>query len=365
MNAATAIRDPRHNKPSASIFGRLRACPGSWLLSQGQPDVETPYGKRGTDIHRWIQSKLTNPPTPSPTLSPEDEETAATCLKLVDRACAAAGYGSRSTATNVFVEQRLWHDDSWSGQFDLALHWNDRWLLIDFKTGRAENDEPADNQQLRALVALLASNYFPSEVTVAIIQPWVSPQIPPLSKYAGPALAQAETESDGIVAAALAPGAPRTPGDHCTYCPAGCAGVCPELNGTLTVVVTAPPTETLTEFHVSKLLDACELAEMAIDAIRKRAKQMLGDNIDVPGWELTAGAVREKITDVMNVWQRASAFGVPQEKFVARCAMTKKDLKEMLRDATGKKGAALDDIMETMLKDCTESKPTAPSLKRV
>lgn len=355
----TTLTNPRAGRPSASAFHRLRACPGSFHASQGEPERPTPFSESGTEIHAALCGT-------AGAITPEQQDVADICNALVERACAAAGYGSLKSATRIYREQRLWMEDSWSGQFDLLIQWGGRYLLIDFKTGRADNPEPADNEQLRALVALIQANYFPREVTVAIIQPWVSPQIPPLAVYRGDDLDRAVSESNGIVDAALKPDAPRRTGDHCRYCPALGGQRCPESRAIVAEVAAVNAVDALDGAQLARFLEISIIAEHAIDAGRARAKFLLeSDSNAVPGWGLKPGVERESISNVREVFGRAVNAGVPAEQFSAQCTISKKAVKDLLRAATGSKGAALDKAVADLLEGCTVSKTTARSLERI
>lgn len=353
-----AASGPRAGRPSASAFHRLRACPGSFHASIGEPERPTPWSESGTDIH----AALCGQPA---TITPEQQDVADTCKTLVDRACAAAGYGSLQSATRIHREQRLWIEDSWSGQFDLLIQWGGRCLLIDFKTGRADNPEPADNEQLRALVALVYANYFPREITVAIIQPWVSPQIPPLAIYKNDDLEHAVKYSMDLVDAADKPAAPRRTGDHCRYCPALGGSRCPESRALVAEVAAVSAVDALDGPQLARFLEISTIAEHAIEAGRARAKFLLDvDPNAVPGWTLKPGVERETIADVRKVFGRAVNAGVPAELFSAQCTISKKAVKDLLRGAKGLKGAALDALVADTLEGCTVSKTTARSLAR-
>lgn len=54
--------DPRQGLPSASAFGRLALCPGSFTLEQSCPDEISAAANEGTLLHAYMEQLLTGEP---------------------------------------------------------------------------------------------------------------------------------------------------------------------------------------------------------------------------------------------------------------------------------------------------------------
>jgi hypothetical protein len=229
-------RDPRKGLPSASMIHRLQNCPGSLALtaelkkSGKYIEIPSPFAESGTRIHRWIALEYL-PPSPERTaaveaLSSAEARTAFKCVELKRDLLNAWTGPSCDNSYEFLVEQRLWFRAGlwprFSGQPDFVAidRTNRRALILNFKTGRKEADESADNLQLRTEVVLLKHNHPDlEEIQAAIIEPlvsWDSVRV----QYAGDALIQAEKEILGIVDRAELEPTKRIAGTWCQYCPA-------------------------------------------------------------------------------------------------------------------------------------------------
>jgi hypothetical protein len=229
-------RDPRKGLPSASILARLKECPGSLALSNELKrsgkyiEIPSPNAESGTRIHRWLYFDNAQPRAiaalqAEEALTTAELRTAQKCAELKAELLNAWA-GPADNEYEFLFEQRLWFKNGlwprFSGQPDFVAidRTNKRALILDFKTGRKEADESADNLQLRAEVVLLKHNNPDlEEIQAAIIEPlvsWDSVRV----QYAGDALIQAEKEIVGIVDRAEREPQKRVAGTWCVHCPA-------------------------------------------------------------------------------------------------------------------------------------------------
>ena len=353
--------DERNNKPSASSVHRYAVCPGSFALEQTVPaPPASPDATLGTRVHAWLEGDLI-------TLTDEEQELADRCAEQ-EHQLVRDTFGVPSELLHPVREQRLWEINTaaWSGKADAIYVREGHALVLDYKTGRGDVEAATGNLQLRALAVLVFRTY-PSvtSVMVAIIQPLAS-RTPSVCRYETEHLNVASNEIDAIMLATGDADAPRraTP-EGCKYCRA--KGFCPEAQ---TVVETLPAAIqrdgreiVMSGDQVAQFLEAAQVAEGVIEAVRAKAKRMLEESeTAVPGWRLKAGAVREKIVDANTVFGRFLNAGGTEQQFMPCVTVSKGGLKTALKTALGAKGKALDEKLDCLLDGCTESTQAAPSL---
>lgn len=364
--------DERQGKPSASYIERIALCPGSWNLEKTLPNPpDTDDASRGTRIHDALAG------IGSDVLTAEEQEVAEKCRRLKGESLEAV-FGM-VTPDQEFRERRFWlPTNSFSGKADyIAIHDN-KALILDYKTGRADVEEAKGNLQLRALAVLLWLNDgMIDSVTVGIIQPFASPQLS-LCEYSTEELGKANVELHDILAKANHSEAPRIPGEkQCKYCKA--KAVCPQAIGlTLGVakdgsammekptqeqvaaVVAAMPADNL-----ANLLDRCRVAEMVIEAAKDNAKSRIQAGEDIPGYRLKDGSTRTTITNPAKVFDRFNQQGGSVSDFLACITVKSGTLKASFKALTGAKGKGLDLEYAALIEGCSETKETAPQLERV
>lgn len=364
------MTDERQNLPSASGLERLALCPGSWSAEQASPtpDTSSPEADSGTAIHAALAGEA-----PARPLTTEEENIATACARLANEV-AAGTYGALEHADTLIREQRLWlkHDGKpvLSGKPDVVAIYGMRALILDYKTGRGEVEVAATNLQLRALVALVASNYPIREATVVIIQPFAVGGTSSAC-YNDDDIEAARLNVMEILAEASAPNARRIPSaDACRYCRA--KAICEEARE----LAVTPPVPVagfitaeelalaLTNEKLATFLDHAAFAEKVIDACRDEAKRRLTDGGMVPGWTLKPGRVTEVITNPQAVYDRFTDLGGNGEQFLECVTVGKTKLKDMVRAITTARGKALDAHLEAMLAGCTETKTSSPILSK-
>ena len=352
------MTDERQGLPSASAAGRLCLCPGSFLLEQTRLDTTSVDAQRGDRIHSFLAGKPVM-------LSADDREVADSCSRM-ERLLVRDTFGE--VELDVVRETRLWarneHGErAWSGKADVVYSSPTRLLVCDYKTGRGEVEDATGNMQLRALAVLNDAGF--GSVRVAIIQPLASPQMS-MCDYSSQDMEIAREQINALMAMVREPGQPRHASlEACKYCRA--KAVCPEALEAveqLQLVCIEPSNLALSAGKVASFLDAAQLAESVIDAVRYSARMMIESGITIPGWKLKPGVERETITKPEQVFGRFLAVGGTQEQFMSAVGIAKGKLKDALKAATGAKGRALESALATMLEDCTETKKTASSLAR-
>jgi hypothetical protein len=334
-----------HSEIGASSAHRWLECPGSVALSRDLPKRSSEEADEGTAHHTIASDCLGSNQDAwehvGRVVEVGDEEGGVRRSFVIDDAGAeavqvylnairgdiaeyATGPSNEpdwGTPPRVFVEQgfHLVHvDEGAYGTADCAVHFPD-WKLLrvyDYKHGKGLAVDVVENPQLLyyALGALveLASG----EVNLGDIEDVELVVVQPRCTSGDTLVHRWRTTKDYVtnfmhnvlrpgIAKTREPNAPLKAGDHCRFCPAKQAGVCPVLNKALDRAIEdvattgglehteAQAQETLQ--HVAKSLETWELSEkleqvpllrFAIKTLEQEAERRLLAGEDVPGFKL-------------------------------------------------------------------------------
>ena len=357
-NTMTDTTDERGNKPSASSMDRLYACPGSLQASIGIEEIPSEDAEKGTRIHTLIAGEDVDDQTA------DELHMAASCLEIAERLVKDEFGNTIEECDRVTKEERLWSTGrTYSGKADLVVSVWDETIIIDYKTGRGEVEDPTSNKQLRTLAVLASKHSLEpmKRIGVAIVQP-LATSTPEVVWYTAGDIELARAELDWVVSQSAIPDAKRIAGTiQCKHCRA--KSRCPEANAKVDEVALVPASiEALTSQQLSRRLDACKIAEAVIEATKEEAKRRLHAGEDVAGWELRMGAEREAIINPDEVYQRFADKGGDRLEFMEAVTLNKTKLSEAYGRFSGAKGKELKDKMESLLAGCTSTKQNAPSL---
>jgi hypothetical protein len=378
------MSDERRNLPSASRMRQIAMCPPSHQMQLHAPkEPESEDAAAGTRIHAVLAGEADES-----TLNAAELETKEMCerqaLQLKDE-------WKQTERPRIETEQRLWltsfgtvikHPSPsaaviFSGKFDALFIEGDRALLIDYKTGRGDYAEAIDNEQLAANAVLVSLHYGVTEVRTALVQPWVGK--PTICDFGSDELQQAKE----WLFAKLEAERRSTPdqakaGDWCQYCTAqlSCHAFRSKQNEGLAVLNVATlagmddETQRKAMFARAMELPAAELN--ALMQVKKLHKQFIAaiegasraraesDPEFQRYWTLKEKAGRRSVSNVQGVFNQCLAHGVTADAFTEKCSIGLGDVKELLRNATGKKGKSLDELHTSVLTGNTETgKPTA------
>jgi CRISPR/Cas system-associated exonuclease Cas4 (RecB family) len=358
----------RQGLPSASGIERLALCPGSFRLEQGQPDTSSAESESGTRIHAWLAGVAR-----FDTLTEEEKELGQLCETIAARVVGRWESEISDSFPSVQIrEKRNWFVVNevrvMSGQADLIVLNGGHALIIDYKTGRGEVEDPSLNLQLRALAVLVDQQELET-VTVGIVQPLAVAE-PKLCRYDQAALAIARQELLAILDAANAPDAPLIPGDRqCKYCRA--ALVCPARRQEFEKLALTTIHETgltVSNQDLAALLDKCGPAAKLIGQIKAEAFRRAEEDPDTwreLGFEIQTPKGRSEISDIATVTNRLNEMGVPWPEITAKCKLPKTAVKDLLRPVVKGKDITLKDAEWEVLKGATEQKAGKPKLCRI
>ena len=291
-------QDERLGKPSASKMKRIRRCPGSVGLERRLPkrDDSTKDAAAGTERHSLIELGVD-----AATVEDSNESYVVGMSEKLRKDAIEKALGSLEGA-EVHTEDRLWvYDDSLEPIYSAKLDWYaikaGVALICDYKTLFGRHAHARENEQLAAQAVALFCTYDVNEVIVALIQPNLSAEERlTMAKFSRDDLIAAQEQVLGWCFAAENQHAPRIPGPvQCEHCP--CRADCPEAIAA-ELALTIVDVKQLSEPQaMSVLLDRAELADKVVKAIREKAKRMLDEKIEIPGWGLEEGDEQRKITN--------------------------------------------------------------------
>lgn len=231
--------DRFHSKLSPSGAKRFMECPGSIRLSEGIPRKDSKFSAEGTAAHELAEKCLTTGFDAAKYLGEkigEFEVTAEMAQAVQAYVDYVRWFIERQWLVSLEERVDIGHVvEGMSGTADCLAHKDSHLFVIDYKHGMGVAVEVEKNPQLMsyalgALKRLSNVGKF-QKVSLTIVQPRAShprggirtwettPEY--LEAFAGDLADAALLTMD--------PAAPLKPGDHCQFCPAADANVCPAL----------------------------------------------------------------------------------------------------------------------------------------
>jgi hypothetical protein len=369
------MKDERHNLPSASAVERYEACAGSFNLSKGteeddiRTDDEREWADTGDRIHAWLEDHdLVDLPA-------EERELAEKCNRQAVDFLAASFEGAQFI---VEKEHRIWLTivdyrlERWkrgtvrrfSGKADVFAVSEDIGAVLDYKPTRRQALISETNMQLRSLAVLLWIKHGRrlKRIFVTIIQPFVG--TPDRVVYEHEDLIRAENELISILRTLEEQDAPLEAGPQCRYCPA--AMICPRVRETLEAIGKSEPVSADATM-LSALLSLCEIAKPKIDQIEARAKAILKDAGDVPGWTLKPNSPTREIIDPLGAFTALSDAGkIDRDTFLKQCVKVGLgNLEKSIAVRLELTGSEARSVVNGFCADFIRLKPKEPSLTRI
>lgn len=315
--------DPRQGLPSASTFGRLALCPGSFMMEKACPDESSEAASEGTLLHAYMEQLLTGEPWEGTPLTAEQVELCERALRLLDgvkemieRDNPGAAFHLVSTEERVFYRNLFgtaYYSGQWDALFQIDCPDDDFLLVVDWKFGRVEVDSAEANRQLEALVPLVAQKEQGSDIIyhgiyAAICQPRVAGPAS-VTFYDLDAIDDAEQRSLVVAKAAMDPDAPRYCSEEaCRYCRA--KAVCHEATAMVeqaSLITTDRDKWEL--FSPAEKVQTYRLAKMAKKwsaAVDYRFEQDVAAGL-IPGFEMGPGRTSFTVTDPSGAFSALNA----------------------------------------------------------
>lgn len=343
------VEDVRKGLPSASAFGRLALCPGSFMMEKDCPDETSDAASEGTLLHAYMEQLLTGEPWEGTQLTAEQVELCERALRLLDgvKEKIMGNYPDASFSLVSTEERRFLSDwiegGEYSGQWDALIKVNaecDGFLLVlDWKFGRVEVEPAEANRQLEALVPLAArkaseEGISHSGIYAAIIQPRVAGPASVTFYYEGD-IEQAEERSLAVAKAAMDPDAPRYCSEEaCRYCRA--KAVCHEAAAMVQQAsLIATERDKWELFSAEEKVQAYRLAKLAkkwAAAVEYRFEQDVAAGL-IPGFEMGPGRTSFTVTDPSGAFSALNSEypeAVTAEAFAGCCKVSITELDKLV-----------------------------------
>lgn len=264
----------KHHEFSPSKLEQYYLCPGSKSLSEGLPDDVSEEAKIGTRLHEAVQQ------TRLDGLDAEQEKWVTMCLELLKK----LGGSWEQEVQLYMVDDNF--DVTCSGTVD-ALRYNNKELtIIDWKFGRNPVTKASENLQLRAYAYMALQRFEAKKFTVILFQP-------PLGVYDSHTYTAEELSSFPIgfntIKDRCQNGMELHPSEKaCRYCKA--MSICPAyskfVGAEINALAKVEHIHDLPAEKVGEWLSKWKLIKKAGDAIEHRAKELLLQNVKIPGWTL-------------------------------------------------------------------------------
>lgn len=297
----------KHSDFPASASERWMTCPGSVRLSRlAPPQVESEAAKEGTLGHEcleFIAKRVNSPGVRKEALKrwPEDMVEHAMQSAVVIHALRP------SPSAELLMEKRVFLKSVSKRAFGtLDYAWVEMWgqlVVIDYKYGRypvkVQYEDGRLNSQLMyyALGVAEKYNFDFDQVKLVVIQPRLRNE-DEIVKACTTTIGEVKRFRERIkkaIALAETPNAPLKSGEHCRFCPA--AADCPELSVKAMAktdilfdledgIEAIPDTRGLTAQSLPKALEAADLLEVWIEAVRERAFKLAKQGKIIEGYTL-------------------------------------------------------------------------------
>lgn len=363
--------EDRGENPSASKIGAISRCRGFHLANIRFPW----YGERNEANEGTIRHEIEENQTPLEEIEDEDRKTCAFRCRRALRWC-REDLGLDGMETKIEREQRLWWDDTWSGQLDYLETWTkledgelkEYAFLADYKTLRGNHDPAPENIQLEAQACLVIKN-FPKvqKVFVALIEPFQEPSYTTAS-YALEYLRGRGAIITDMCLEAMEENAPREAGSvQCKWCSA--LPFCPEARKRITILAHGFERDMKNKADWLEdpewLVEAMEwvpLAEAFVKAVKATVRAKLDEGTEIKGYKLRSGGYLTTYDAVEAAKILMDSGLLTLEEIHKSMKFNPSLLSQAWADKTGVSKAQASKDIKTRLKDVAVKKPKSSSV---
>jgi RecB family exonuclease len=367
--------DERGGLPSASSMQRIIECPASLPLTnrlRAEGVLPADWGSqdadRGTRIHALLAAYATGLSLPK---ADPDEAEEALKLWMQTQHLIEQTFGDDPAGVEMVIEERIWLENSngqriASGQFDFIAvdAFNNRALVIDYKTGRGEVSPAAENYQLFFAAVVIREVFDVSNIRGAIIQTGAAAnvadyQTPDLDFF----LEQIDTalarQSRDPFEVGFRPSESR-----CKYCPARL--VCPRLHYDLAQVEASPLAiiASATNEQLADFLAKLESVKPLEKAARAEAEGRIKAGATVPGWVVESSAGKRQVTDSAELCRVLIDAGASVADVLSAVSIPVGKAEKIYAEAAGLKGKYAREAFEEVTAALIEKSQPEPTLKR-
>lgn len=353
-----------HATLGASSASRWIACPGSVRLSEGMPNVSSPFAQEGTAAHELAEACLQSGRNAISYVGETfegvevDEDMAEATQVYVDAVRAEAEQGQ------LFIEQRFSLADlnppvPMFGTAD-AVIWNAKTRVLtvmDLKFGagvpvKVENSPQLSYYALGAMLALEKSHkIFPERVKMVIVQPRYHHPDGFVRTFEIDSYSLRVEWAEYLIQAAyktLDDDAELNPGDHCKFCLA--QAKCPRLHEQAVALAQSefddgfspPEPESLSDQQIADILEKAKVFKAWLIAVEGYAKHKLESGGGIPGYKLVAKRAQRKWTTEEDALELLTEMGLEEDELYTKKIISPAQAEDKL----GKKKAVKERLAE-------------------
>lgn len=359
---------------SGSRAQRIILCPGSAQAEAQFPaDESTPWTEKGQRIHKWLErAVITGDCSPGAPLGDDPEEYELANQMLTDLLAVLELHGGIETPDAEIPLLAL----GWSGTADLlAVAKDGSYNLVDYKSGSRPVPHPRENPQMQIYAGIMADQGL-IPLDAPVYAHIVTPHGTYTAVYARELLEEIIAKAPQWAAAARAENAPRIPHpDACEYCRARGTDACRESTQAIevtqaAVTVIQPPERTIATLPsevLADIMDKAHLLSPIIEEVETEMKKRLAaDQYAFAGrYRLKSGGSTTTIVDTQGALDAIEAAGVPRQTIMVGIKISKKDVVEAHRMATGITKKACETLVDNAIAPYIVKTPKAKSLERI
>jgi hypothetical protein len=316
QESGDAVAPEHHPRYSPSSMERIAACPGSVKMSEDMPSL--PAGEdatEGTRLHRAVSH--------GEKAGLDYEQ-----MELVDR-CNALVMELRGEDGRVYREERLSvigsnFEEITFGTVDVLIVKENTAVIIDWKFGRNEVEEAANNLQLACYAVGAAQKWGVSSIECHVFQPRIGHH----SNYTFTDLGAVQESIEELIGIAEGNEWLLNPAEKtCQYCRAQFA--CPACLKTFSLLPAIPADESLVE-SLPMLIPAAKHAKKLADAILDKAKDLIASGVTVEGYYLKDGNEVRSVADIAQGYELVkNAYGITYDEYLNLCSIKVGKLEEL------------------------------------
>jgi hypothetical protein len=301
---------PEHSPIGASSMDRWSVCPGSVRLSKTVQQKDSDFSKEGTTAHAkataWLVLDM-QPKFPDTVDGMEMHAAVREYVYICKRYITdvAIDMGAEWGCEHSFDLSSVYPGCYGTADFWCYWPWLKKLIVLDFKYGAGVFVPVENNLQLLyyALGVMVTKKFDIKDIEVGIVQPRCMAKddsgfrtwsVDPLDMY--------EFRQELIAAAKRteSPNAPLVTGEHCRWCPANTAQICPEQKALVVRQLQNPfmPSRSYNPEELRRALDQRTALKAYIKALDEFAYHELQSGAKIPGYKMVEKWPQRSWTDL-------------------------------------------------------------------
>jgi len=340
------MKDERENKPSASIICQMSKCSGYWNMIKKYKQYnelvgDNKDGDMGSLGHKAME-------TDNELILPKEMRWLFHRAKNTEVDLVSEYFDGEVESSR---EKRMWMlDDNlnpiMSAKLD-KMYWQDeKFLIIDYKFGRGDQDKASGNLQLMSQLATVSSNMKVRQARMVIIQPWLG-KYPETCDYIHSDMDIVRSTIQEILDRSNSDDITYTPGKQCDYCPG--VHVCPGILNGYSIIKDAllKPFDEIPKDKISELFILSNAIAKQIPKFHDWIRGACNSGVNLPRISCEKGSVRRSLPDAEAVYEvLRSECDVSYDDVLPLCSISNSALSKIIQSKTGINGSELNKYIE-------------------